>query len=45
VIRLSRHGDDPELLGAEVAHALLVDGGATGIDGFDARSISGRTSR
>ena len=36
VIRMSRHGDDPELVGAEVAHALLVDGGGSGIDGFDA---------
>jgi hydroxymethylbilane synthase len=42
VIRLSRHGDDPELVGAEVAHALLFDSGATGIDGFDAVSVSDR---
>jgi porphobilinogen deaminase len=34
VIRMSRHGDDPELVGAEVAHALLVDGGGSGIDGL-----------
>ena len=28
-------GTDPELLGAEVARALLVDGGGSGIDGFE----------
>ena len=48
VIRMSRGGDDPELVGAEVAHALLIDGGGSGIDGFDEaaalsdRSASGR---
>jgi hydroxymethylbilane synthase len=35
VIRMSRHGADPELVGAEVAEALLVEGGGSGIDGFD----------
>ncbi len=35
VIRLAREGDDPELLGAELARALL-EGGAAAIDGFDA---------
>jgi hydroxymethylbilane synthase len=35
VIRLARTGTDPELLGAEVARALLVDGGGWGIDGFE----------
>jgi hydroxymethylbilane synthase len=36
VIRMSRHGDDPIALGAEVAHALLVEGGGSGIEGFSA---------
>ena len=35
VVRMSRHGDDPELVGAEVAHALLVEGGGSGIEGFE----------
>jgi hydroxymethylbilane synthase len=35
VIRMSRRGEDPELVGAEVAHALLIDGGGSGIEGFD----------
>jgi hydroxymethylbilane synthase len=35
VIRLSRRGDDPEALGTEVAHALLIDHGGWGIDGFE----------
>ena len=35
VIRMSRHGDDPERVGAEVAQALLVEGGGSGIEGFD----------
>jgi hydroxymethylbilane synthase len=34
VIRMSRTGDDPERLGADVARALLVDGGGSGIEGF-----------
>jgi hydroxymethylbilane synthase len=34
VIRMSRRGDDPEALGAAVAHAL-VEGGGAAIDGFD----------
>jgi hydroxymethylbilane synthase len=42
VIRMSRHGVDPELVGAEVAHALLVDAGGSGIEGFDAVSLSDR---
>ena len=33
VIRLTRHGDDPEAVGAEVARALLSGGGAA-IEGF-----------
>ena len=33
LIRLSRRGDDPEVMGAEVARALL-EGGAAAIDGF-----------
>jgi hydroxymethylbilane synthase len=34
VIRMSRGGDDPEAVGAEVAQALLVEGGGSGLDGF-----------
>jgi hydroxymethylbilane synthase len=34
LIRLSRHGDDPESVGAAVARALLEGGGAA-IEGFD----------
>ena len=36
VIRLARTGTIRKSLGAEVARALLVDGGGWGIDGFDA---------
>ncbi len=35
VIRMARTGDDPERLGADVARALLVDGGGSGLDGFE----------
>jgi hydroxymethylbilane synthase len=42
VIRMSRRGDDPELVGAEVAEALLVEGGGSGIEGFDGAALSGR---
>jgi hydroxymethylbilane synthase len=42
VIRMSRRGDDPEVIGAEVAHALLVEGGGSGIEGFDEATRSGR---
>jgi len=35
VVRMTRSGDDPEAVGAAVARALLVDGGGSGIDGFD----------
>ncbi len=34
VIRMSRRGEDPEAVGAEVARALLVEGGGSGLDGF-----------
>ena len=34
VIRVARHGDDPEAVGAAVARALL-DGGGAAIEGFD----------
>ncbi len=34
MIRLARHGDDPEAVGAAVARALL-DGGGAAIEGFD----------
>jgi hydroxymethylbilane synthase len=44
VIRMSRVGEDPELVGAELAHALLVDGGGSGIDGFDTAALSERLS-
>jgi hydroxymethylbilane synthase len=39
VVRMSRHGDDPELVGAEVAHALLVEGGGSGIEGFEVAAL------
>jgi hydroxymethylbilane synthase len=42
VVRMSRHGDDPELVGAEVARALLVEGGGSGIEGFDEAARAGR---
>jgi hydroxymethylbilane synthase len=44
VIRLSRSGDDPERVGTEVARSLLVDGGGSGLDGFEdaARALSPR---
>jgi hydroxymethylbilane synthase len=45
VIRMSRRGDDPELVGSEVARALLVDGGGSGIEGFDDAALSGRAER
>jgi hydroxymethylbilane synthase len=41
VVRMSRHGDDPELVGAEVAHALLFEGGGSGIEGFEEAALSG----
>jgi hydroxymethylbilane synthase len=42
VIRMTRRGDDPEPIGAEVARALLVDGGGSGIEGFDDVALSQR---
>jgi hydroxymethylbilane synthase len=42
VIRLSRVGGDPEHLGRQVAHALLTDGGASSIEGFDEESRAQR---
>jgi hydroxymethylbilane synthase len=42
VIRMTRHGDDPDVVGALVAHALLVDGGGSGIEGFDDESLARR---
>jgi hydroxymethylbilane synthase len=39
LIRLSRRGDDPEALGAELALALL-EGGAAAIDGFAASAAT-----
>ncbi|HEY1831262.1 MAG TPA: hydroxymethylbilane synthase [Acidimicrobiales bacterium] len=35
VIRMTRRGDEPDRLGAAVAAALLDDGGAGELDGFD----------
>jgi hydroxymethylbilane synthase len=40
VIRVSRRGDDPEALGAAVARALLVDHGASGLDGFESAAAA-----
>ncbi len=37
VIRMSHSDDNPELAGAAVAHALLVDGGGFGLEGFEDR--------
>jgi hydroxymethylbilane synthase len=42
VVRMSRRGDDPERVGAEVAQALLVEGGGSGIDGFGASALAAR---
>jgi hydroxymethylbilane synthase len=42
VIRMSRHGDDPELVGYEVAQALLIEGGGSGIEGFDHATLTAR---
>jgi hydroxymethylbilane synthase len=35
VIRMSRTGENPEMLGAELASVLLQDAGGAAIDGFD----------
>jgi hydroxymethylbilane synthase len=42
VIRMSRRGEDPELVGTAVAHALLIEGGGSGIEGFDMAARSQR---
>jgi hydroxymethylbilane synthase len=42
VIRMSRCGDDPELVGADVARALLFEGGGSGLEGFDALAVEAR---
>jgi hydroxymethylbilane synthase len=42
VIRMSRRGDDPELVGADVAQALLFEGGGSGLEGFDAIAVEAR---
>jgi hydroxymethylbilane synthase len=39
VIRMSDRGDDPELVGGAVARALLIDGGGSGIEGFDEAAL------
>jgi hydroxymethylbilane synthase len=39
VIRMTREGSDPEAVGAAVAHALLVEGGGSALDGFDAAAV------
>jgi hypothetical protein len=44
MIRLSREGDDPEVVGAEVAQALL-DGGGAAIEGFDAGPVGSGARR
>ncbi|HUE08791.1 MAG TPA: hydroxymethylbilane synthase, partial [Acidimicrobiales bacterium] len=44
MIRLSREGDDPEAVGAEVAQALL-DGGGAAIEGFDAGPVGSGAER
>ena len=44
MIRLSREGDDPEAVGAEVAQALL-DGGGAAIEGFDAGPVGSGAGR
>jgi hydroxymethylbilane synthase len=44
VIRMSRRGDVAESVGTEVAHALLVEGGGSGIEGFDDVAVSNRTA-
>jgi hydroxymethylbilane synthase len=36
LVRARRNGSDPEALGVEVAHALLVEGGGSAIEGFGA---------
>ena len=35
VVSADETGDEPELVGAAVARALLVDGGGSSIDGFE----------
>jgi hydroxymethylbilane synthase len=42
VIRMTRCGTDPEEVGAAVARALLVEGGGSELDGFDAAAVSER---
>ncbi len=44
VIRMTRSGVDPEEVGAAVARALLVEGGGSDLDGFDADAVSERRS-
>jgi len=40
VIRMTRSGRHPEEVGAAVAHALLIEGGGSEIDGFDPVAVS-----
>jgi hydroxymethylbilane synthase len=40
VIRMTHAGPDPDGVGAELARMLLVDGGGSGIDGFDAETLA-----
>ncbi len=35
VVKVDETGDEPEAVGAAVAHALLLDGGGTSIEGFE----------
>jgi hydroxymethylbilane synthase len=41
VLRMTRSGDDPELVGAAVARALLVEGGGSDIEGFGDVEVAG----
>jgi hydroxymethylbilane synthase len=42
VVRMTRCGSDPEEVGAEVARALLIEGGGAEIDGFEPAAVSDR---
>ncbi len=44
VIRMTRRGADPEEVGAAVARALLVEGGASALDGFDDAAVAARSA-
>jgi hydroxymethylbilane synthase len=44
LIRMARQGDAPELVGTAVARALLIDGGGSGIEGFDEAALLQRSA-